>query len=123
MKRLAVCCLLLVSISVSAGTLYKWKDRNGVSHYSGTPPQQGQSFETMHVSNRGDTALTSQAASVESSACINARKNLELLSGSGKLMLDSNGDGKPDTPLDDTQRAAQKAVAEAAIKANCTAVL
>ncbi len=40
--------------------------------------------------------------------------NLELLSGSGKLMLDSNGDGKPDTPLDEAQRVAQKALAEAA---------
>ncbi|HHW4678699.1 MAG TPA: DUF4124 domain-containing protein [Xylella sp.] len=123
MKRLAVCCLLFVSISVSAGTLYKWKDSNGVSHYSGTPPQSVQPFETVHVGHRGDTAATSEPIPVESAACINARKNLELLSGSGKLMLDSNGDGKSDTPLDDAQRAAQKTLAEVAIKANCKAVL
>ncbi|ACA12687.1 DUF4124 domain-containing protein [Xylella fastidiosa subsp. multiplex] len=121
MKRIVVCCLLLASISVSAGTLYKWKDANGVSHYSGTPPQHAQSFETISVSHHGESAVSSQTASVESPACVNARKNLELLSGSGKLMLDSNGDGKPDTPLDEAQRVAQKALAEAAIKANCTA--
>ena len=45
---------------------------------------------------------------------------VEVLGGKGRVMQDTDGDGKPDAPLDDSQREAQKGLAEAAIKAYCT---
>ncbi|KAG0737774.1 hypothetical protein G6F24_017821 [Rhizopus arrhizus] len=48
-----------------------------------------------------------------------ARANLALLEGSGQVMQDTNGDGKPDTALTPEQRTAQKGLADAAIKAYC----
>jgi hypothetical protein len=51
--------------------------------------------------------------------CATARANLALLDGSGAVMQDTDGDGKADSPLDDTQRQNQRALAEAAAKAYC----
>ncbi|MFI8717264.1 DUF4124 domain-containing protein [Stenotrophomonas sp. NPDC077464] len=116
-----VCCLLLLaSASASAGTVYKWKDANGVTQYSEKPPT-GQQAEQRQVQNRDPAApkATVAAAPAESADCTTSRANLTLLNGKGAVMQDTNGDGKPDTALDDNQRQAQKALAEAAIKAYC----
>ena len=39
------CLLLLASANAVAGPVYKWKDANGVTQYSETPPA-GRKFET-----------------------------------------------------------------------------
>ncbi|MGY8564869.1 DUF4124 domain-containing protein [Paracidovorax citrulli] len=116
-----VCCLLLLaSASASAGNVYKWKDANGVTQYSEKPPT-GQNAEQRKVQNRDPAATRAAAAPApaESANCTTARDNLALLAGKGQVMQDTNGDGKPDTALDDSQRQAQKALADAAIKAYC----
>jgi len=43
-------CLLL-AISASAGDMYKWQDKDGVWHFSSTPPapETGQKFETLDM--------------------------------------------------------------------------
>lgn len=117
----SLCCLLLLaSASATAGTVYKWKDANGVTQYSEKPPA-GQKFESRQVQNRDPVARTPAAptAPAESSDCTTARSNLDLLNGTGTVMQDTNGDGKADTALNDEQRGAQKNLAEAAIKAYC----
>lgn len=117
-----VCCLLLLaSASASAGTVYKWKDANGVTQYSEKPPA-GQNAEQRQLQNRDPAAARTAAepAKAESANCTTARDNLALLNGKGEVMQDTNGDGKPDSPLDATQRESQKGLAEAAIKAYCT---
>ena len=43
-----------------------------------------------------------------------------LLDGPGKVLQDTDGDGKADTALTDAQRSAQKTLAETAIQAYCT---
>ena len=116
-----VCCLLLLaSASASAGTVYKWKDANGVTQYSEKPPT-GQNAEQRQVQNRDPAAARTAAAPApaEPATCTTARDNLALLNGKGDVMQDTKGDGKPDSPLDATQRESQKALAEAAIKAYC----
>ena len=67
----------------------------------------------------GLSEATSRPAAAESADCTTARTNLSLLNGKGAVLQDTNGDGKPDTPLDDGQREAQKTLAEAGIKAYC----
>lgn len=121
--RIGLCGLLLtVCATAGAQTLYKWKDANGVSHYSETPPTD-HSYQTQTVYNRttgGGEVTDSAKPSAESAQCQTARKNLAVLNGKGKVMEDSDGDGKPDTPLDSSQIDAQRGIAEAAIKAYCT---
>jgi len=112
-------CLLLLAGAASAGPLYKWKDANGVTQYSERPPV-GQKYETRQISQTGvPLAATTEAAAPESQECLAARKNLELLAGSGPVMRDTDGDGKADQTLDDSQRAAQRTLAEAAAAAYC----
>ena len=116
-----VCCLLLASASASAGTVYKWKDANGVTQYSEKPPT-GQNAEQRQIQNRDPVGgkPVAKAAAAESADCTTARNNLALLNGKGAVLQDTDGDGKPDSPLDDTQRQSQKGLAEAGIKAYCT---
>ena len=115
-----LCCLLLLaSATATAGPLYKWKDANGVTQYSERPPT-GQKYETRRITASGaSVAEAAPAKADESPQCASARRNLELLSGNGPLMQDTDGDGKPDKTLGADERAAQKNLAEAAVKAYC----
>ena len=117
-----LCCLSLLAVSGVAGaaTLYQWKDAQGVTHYSQSPPPGGK-YQARRVDSHGGAPAetTEVAAPAENGNCLSARKNLDILSKPGKVMTDRDGDGKPDGELDETQRGAQKALAEAAIKAYC----
>lgn len=115
-----LCCLLLLaSASAGASNLYKWKDANGVTQYSERPPA-GQQYETRRIAASGaPVAEAAPADPGESEQCLGARKNLEILAGNNRVMRDSDGDGKPDTELDDTQRAAQKQLAESTAAVYC----
>lgn len=117
------CCLLLAlaSATAMAGPLYKWKDANGVTQYSERPPA-GQKYEVRQIDGSDPVlppAAETGAKPEPSSRCTSARSNLELLSGSAPVLQDTDGDGKPDTELDDGQRAAQKKLAEAAAEVYC----
>lgn len=116
------CLLLLASATAGAGNLYKWKDANGVTQYSERPPA-GQKYETRRIAASGATvaeAAPPTQADSESEPCKRARHNLEVLAGSNPVMQDTDGDGKPDATLDDSQRTAQKNLAEAAVAAYCS---
>ncbi|MEB2233121.1 DUF4124 domain-containing protein [Xanthomonas campestris pv. campestris] len=115
-------CALLMLVSAAAGAtdLYKWKDANGVTHYTETPPPTGQRYESRRIDARSGTAAIAapETAAPESADCLTARRNLELLSGKGEVTMGAD-DGKPGTPLDPEARAAQRNLAEAAAKAYC----
>lgn len=125
MSRLArPLCLIAFGACLAAPAaafpIYQWKDANGVTHVSDTPPS-GQKFRERNLANHDpepDPAAEATPAP-ENPQCAMARKNLVALSGKGRVMQDTDGDGKPDTPLDDGQRESQKNLAEAAIKAYC----
>ncbi|MGF6419206.1 hypothetical protein ABH900_002715 [Stenotrophomonas sp. AN71] len=114
------CLLLLASASgAMAGPVYKWKDANGVTQYSETPPA-GKKYETREQARTPQAAAsTGTPAAPVPERCSTARANLALLDGGGQVMQDTDGDGKPDTPLTPEQHTAQKGLAEAAIKAYC----
>jgi hypothetical protein len=119
LPRSACFLLLLASAAASAGTVYKWKDANGVTQYSETPPT-GQKFESRRMTDSG-TAIPAPGADApaESQQCLDARRNLELLAGKGPVTQPANADGSPGKALDDNQRNAQKQLAEAAATAYC----
>jgi len=111
--------LLLLAAGASATDLYKWKDAQGVTHYSESPPT-GQKYESRRIDNRGTVSTAEEAAPApEPANCTAARGNLKTLAGKGPVMKDTDGDGKADVQLDDTERANQRELAEAAIKAYC----
>ena len=116
------CLLLLVSATATAGPLYKWKDANGVTQYSQTPPPQGK-FAARSIYHREQAAEgqpVADAAPTESKQCLTARGNIELLQSGAKLQLDSDGDGKPDKDLDDSARSEQLRIAQTVARVNCS---
>jgi hypothetical protein len=116
--------LLLATTAAMAGDLYQWKDANGVTHYSQTPPASG-SYKERTESGRDTAAKPVEAAAAkpaEPADCATSRSNIALLESKTPVQQDTDGDGKPDKTLDDTERGNQLELARALLKAkNCTA--
>ncbi|MGO4774619.1 DUF4124 domain-containing protein [Lysobacter sp. 2RAB21] len=115
---------VVLAAPAAATELYQWKDAQGVTHYSDSPPpsQSGQ-VKNRVIKNKTGTPTQSATvtASSESSQCITARANLKQLQSSAHVGVDNNGDGKPDNVLDAKQRQAQVDLAQTSIRAYCTA--
>jgi len=119
LAALALC--LVAAATVQAQQVYQWKDKNGVTHYSDSPPPN-QTTQNRRINQYGAATAEAQPAGkpVENAQCATARANLQILAtNTGVVQQDTDGDGKPDTTLDDTARANQRGLAEAAVKAYC----
>ena len=116
----AVTVALLACGVASAGDVYQWKDAQGVTHYSDAPPPKGQ-YQARDVRHRDDeaAAASTDSAPVTDKNCALAKTNLDRLKTGGDIGLDANGDGKPDAPLSDAERAKQTELAEANIRRYC----
>lgn len=113
--------LLVACTPAIAGEVYQWKDANGVTHYSDSPPA-GSQYESRQLAVRDPQVTSADAgAPTENPNCQSARANLSQLESGGPVGIDEDGDGKADGTLNDAQRAAQKQLAEAAIRVHCTA--
>lgn len=118
-------CALVVLASACttalAGKIYQWKDAKGVTHYADSPPPD-QQVKDRRIDNRGAPVVesTTVGKSVENPQCTSARLNLQILAGGTGVQQDTDGDGKPDKTLNDEDRANQRGLAEAAVKAYCT---
>lgn len=108
----------------SASEVYQWKDANGVTHYSQTPPPKGQ-YQQRQITNRGATAPAQAGATAAAPAtggnreCTAARTNVETLKRN-QPVHEVGEDGKPGRALSDGERASQLELANAAVKAYCT---
>lgn len=121
---LSAALAVLLAAPAAATELYQWKDAQGVTHYSDSPPptQTGQVKNRVIQNKTGTPNQTSTVtASSESSQCITARANLKQLESAAQVGVDNNGDGKPDNVLDAQQRKAQIDLAQTSIRAYCTA--
>ena len=123
------CCTLVVLLGAcftafAAGKVYQWKDAKGVTHFSDSPPPAGQKALDRRIDNRGEPIpeVAAGKAAVENPMCTTAKRNLTALASSSPVQQDTDGDGKPDKTLDDTDRANQRGLSEAAVKAYCTPV-
>ena len=116
--------LLLATTAAMAGDLYQWKDSNGVTHYSQTPPAGGTTYKERTENGRDSAAQPAQAAAppAEPADCATSRSNIALLESKSPVQQDTDGDGKADKTLDDTERSNQLELARAMLKAkNCGA--
>jgi hypothetical protein len=107
---------LAAALPVMAGQVYAWKDAKGVTHYADAPPA-GQTMKARVFGER-PAAVTAPKA-VANSDCSNARSNLTLLQGTGKVGVDDNKDGKPDRELTAAERAARVKVAVGQVELYC----
>jgi len=119
---LAALCLLAASAG-HAGEVYQWKDANGVTHYSQTPPPKG-SYQQRQITNSGasavqQTAAAGEEAPAENQQCATARANVTALTGD-RPVHEAGEDGQPGRALNDAERASQLELANAAVKAYCT---
>ncbi len=124
--RLSHCLILsalLASPLASAQSMYQWKDAQGVTHYSDVPPPkstlQGKQINAADALARGSAPATAQAAPAESAQCSSARLNQKILANSAPVRQ-MGADGKPGAVLNDSERAGQRDLADAAVKAYCT---
>jgi len=127
-SRLTLAALLaagLLAMPAAASEVYQWKDANGVTHYSDTPPPAGSDHSVRFISQAGTASRATESpgdeAQPENEACQIARNNLEMLRSDGPVGEDSDGDGVPDAELDAAQRQAQLQLAEASIRVHCKA--
>lgn len=106
--------------ALAAGEVYQWKDTNGVTHYSQTPPASGTTFKSRTIYHRPPSDAAAAAAPIaETPQCANARKNIELLESGMKLQMDSDGDGTPDRDLADEERQSQLEMAQLVLRTSC----
>lgn len=98
--------------------VYEWKDANGVTHYTDLPPSQA--HKTRDINNRSGTAAeVATVKAVDSPQCQDARNNLKQLHTGQALGIDTDGDGKSDRTMSDTERSSQTELNQAAVKAYC----
>ncbi|TBR12181.1 MAG: DUF4124 domain-containing protein [Lysobacter sp.] len=118
---LAGAVLALLVMPAIAGEIYTWRDARGVMHYSDSPPP-GQKHAIRSISDRGTAIVAAPAAkAAPNSDCSNARSNLTLLQGTGKIGIDDNKDGKPDRELTVAERSRRLKLAQAQIETYCDA--
>lgn len=123
MHRLPILALaaagLLAASAAQGGEVYQWKDANGVTHYSQTPPPKGSYQQRVLSGDRAGSAqpVVSQAAA-EDPRCTVAKANVAAL-GSGSPVHEAGSDGQPGRALNDAERASQLELANAAVKAYC----
>lgn len=131
--------LACIAGSASAQQIYKWKDANGVTHFSQTPPSSGMHYTKMHLagepdvssnpppaSENGDntepgTSARQQSAPASSTQpdtasnraelCKQLTSNISLLQGKQPVVT-GGSDGKQEV-MSDNAREAQLATARA----------
>ncbi|WP_190278916.1 DUF4124 domain-containing protein [Dokdonella koreensis] len=150
MRRLLPVVLSLLALPLVAGAagnggrVYTWKDAQGVTHFSDSPPPAGVKA-AKQITVRGDTPVTADAAAPAAAAptdaataaadggasapltdspearqqvCAQARRNAELLEGPQQVSMDLKGDGASQT-LSAEQRQEQLAQARERIAFYC----
>jgi hypothetical protein len=105
---IAIAIGALSASTAQADDVYKWTDKNGVSHYADAPPD-GTKYEKLSVSRgasrraeepaaeNGEAADGSEVAQSgtvgASTSCVQARSNLDILNNNPVVRKDTDGDG------------------------------
>lgn len=134
---LASLALLAVAIGGPAGAqqYYKWKDADGVTHYTKTPPPEGTQADRVAVNAAAPTpdpataaqpaadagaGMSGTATQQRSAACQTAQANLDTLQNNPFVSIDKDGDGKPEL-LTVEEHNAQLAIAREQVRTLCPA--
>lgn len=127
--------LCAATAALASGEVYKWTDEKGQVHYSDTPPSgQVHSRVAVRGVRQSSASAAAEAAAADADAaaaapakpaaptpqsnCDIARRNLETFAKSSSVVMDSDGDGKPE-PLDEATRAAELARNQDLVRIYC----
>ena len=113
--------LALAGSAIAQQKVYQWKDAQGRTHYSSSPPASGKYTIRGQATAPATPVAGTAAAKPESAQCATARSNLATLRGNSNVRIDSDGDGQPDRQLSAEEHAAQVKLAESYLGANCGA--
>ncbi len=137
MRRPLLAAALLLLASQVFAQAYKWTDSAGTVHYSETPPPGGTKYQRMTTTGSAEplaqpapaeeapAAATTPAAPAQPLAdtpanrekfCASLKGNLDMLKGSGPLVMQQNGQQKV---VDEAQRKNQMANAQAQYQQYC----
>ena len=144
MKAIQVAFGLLAAVAATAGhsadKVYKWKDANGVVHFSDAPPPKGTEFNNVRIVNQsaaitqtepqtppptGDTAAATDSGEAKPVAdngnaarCASAQDRVALLSSAQPLTVQQDGKYVQMAAAD---RAAELNIAKATVASLCSA--
>ncbi|HSX60943.1 MAG TPA: DUF4124 domain-containing protein [Tahibacter sp.] len=138
MKAIQVAFGLLAAVAATAGhsadKVYKWKDANGIVHFSDAPPPKGTEFDNVRIVNQSAAITQTEAAAAPAAAdpnaankpaqpdnssaarCANAQKRVELLASSLQLQVQRDGKTVDMTP---EERSAELNIARATVDSLC----
>jgi hypothetical protein len=109
----SIACLIGLSTSSCAQAekqrVYQWTDSQGVVHYSQIEPENVQS-QSRDLSSSGQAQPAKAQAAAAPTQCDIAKANRDLLANgkAGDLIMDKDGDGKPDVMSEDDIKAAKE---------------
>lgn len=141
MKKRYLMLGLLVAAAGAAhaadNKVYKWKDANGVMHFSDAPPPKGQQFDNVKIVGQSAPITTTDPAKPADAAaaapgtaepgsaeeqkakqCTAARQREQLLAGTSQLSLRREG---KDVLLEGAEREAELSIARARVQQYCPA--
>jgi hypothetical protein len=137
MKAIQVAFGLLAAVAATAGhsadKVYKWKDANGIVHFSDAPPPKGTEFDNVRIVNQSAAITQTDPAAAPATAdaegaekpadttsnaarCESAKQRVALLSSSLPLTV-QRGDQTVDMTAED--RAAELNIANATVASLC----
>ena len=125
LKSLLAAAVLLAAMPALAGTVYQWKDANGVTHYSDAPPPDRKGVQNRELKDDAPAATAQAAAKStakptdENANCALLRNNLTQLQSDQPVGVDANGDGQMDSVMTDAERTEQIHQAELSLKTYC----
>jgi hypothetical protein len=135
MKAIQVAFGLLAAVAATTGhsadKVYKWKDANGIVHFSDAPPPKGTEFDNVRIVNQstaitqtdaaapatGDAAAAKPAPDNSNAArCDNAQKRVALLSSNLPLTVQR---GDKIVEMTAADRAAELSIAKTTAESLC----
>ncbi|MFN7552889.1 MAG: DUF4124 domain-containing protein [Pseudomonadota bacterium] len=135
MRPIVVCtalALLVMAGSAWPQQFYKWKDADGVTHYTTTPPPEGTRSDRVAVNPEPppvaaaaaepgsdvDAGMDAAAVMQRGAACDKARANLATLQNNPFVSIDKDGDGTGEM-LTVEEHEAQLAIAREQVRTLC----
>jgi hypothetical protein len=80
-----VICAGIAGIAGAASEVYKWVDKNGVTHYGDRPKQGGEALEVKPASGEGPAPATLQSQAARDAECNRQKAALENYRGAAVI--------------------------------------
>jgi len=137
MRRIVTLAVLLAACPLAFAQAYKWKDAQGVTHYSDSPPPTGTKYDKVKTTGTveapagntppppekpepakpGAAAATSDTPENRQKLCTTLRSNMEILSKQQQVSVDDGKGGQ--VALDDAGRKRQIETTQAQMTLYC----